>query len=216
MRRRFNDSDRVILATNRFSSHASVSTLSRMGSRPIFFLGAAGLDKKAGKDFSDFQIDFAVRALPDTFDDRNGNYQLDAPDEKRTAYGLALAVSKKVAPLADGSKNRSDQMRAFVLGDADAVSDAALSNEGNRVLLADALHWLVGEESLAGAMTVAEDVRIEHTKQKDLLWFYGTIFFAPALVLGGGLAYTRRRGTRSKSASPTTRRGADGNRSGVV
>ncbi len=52
MRRRFNDSDRIILATNRFSSHASVSTLSRVASRPVFFLGAAALDKKTGADSS--------------------------------------------------------------------------------------------------------------------------------------------------------------------
>jgi hypothetical protein len=36
-------------------------------------------------------------------------------------------------------------------------------------------------------------VRIEHTKQKDVLWFYGTIFGAPALVLGLGLYTTRRK-----------------------
>jgi hypothetical protein len=92
-------------------------------------------------------------------------------------------------------------MRAFVVADADAVSDAALQNEGNVLLVADALHWLTGEESLAGARSVAEDVRIEHTKQKDLLWFYGTIFGAPALVLCSGLLYTRRRGRRSNKSS---------------
>ena len=66
------------------------------------------------------------------------------------------------------------------------------------------MHWLTGEESFAGAMTTAEDVRIEHTKQKDLVWFYGTIFGAPALVLGTGLVYTRRvrkKKTKKEAAS---------------
>jgi hypothetical protein len=202
MRRRFNDSDRVILATNRFSSHASVSTLSRLSSRPVLFLGAGSLTKKPGAE-AGLKIDFAVRSMPDTFNDENGNFTLDAPAERRNTYALAAAVSRNAAPSQDPSKKRSDEMRAFVLADADAVSDAALQNEGNVLLVADALHWLTGEESLAGARSVAEDVRIEHTKQKDLLWFYGTIFGAPALVLGSGLLYTRRRGRRSSKSSHT-------------
>jgi hypothetical protein len=199
MRRRFNDSDRLILATNRFSSHASVSTLSRVASRPVFFVGAAALDKKAGADPA-LKIDFAVRALPDTFNDDNGNFKFDAPGEKRNTYALVAAVSKTTA-VHDGAKKRSDEMRAFVLGDADAVSDAALG-DANALLVADAAHWLTGEESFAGAMTTAEDVRIEHTKQKDMLWFYGTIFGAPAVVLGFGLLYTRRIQRAKKTAKP--------------
>jgi len=62
----------------------------------------------------------------------------------------------------------------------------------NQVLLLDAVRWLGGEESFAGEVTSEEDVRIEHTKQKDLVWFYATIFGAPALVLGLGLFYVRR------------------------
>jgi hypothetical protein len=201
LRRRFNDSDRVILATNKFSSHASVSTLSRFGTRPVLFVGAAALDRKPDADPA-LKFDFAVRAMPDTFDDQNGNFQFDAPVEKRSSYALVAAVSKSVGPLADGSRKRSDEMRAFVIGDADAVSDAAFStNEGNILLLADAVRWLTGEESFAGLLSTPEDVRIQHTKQKDLVWFYGSIFAAPAVVLGAGLLYTRRvRRTNKKKA----------------
>jgi hypothetical protein len=205
MRRRFNDSDRVILATNRFSSHPSVSTLSRMSSRPVFFLGAAALDKKPGVDGA-LKVDFAVRGMPDTFNDDNGNFKFDAPNEKRNTYSLVAAVSKAVAAPPDGAKKRSDEMRAFVAGDVDVFSDAALGNDGNVILVTDAVHWLTGEESLAGAMTTAEDVKIEHTKQKDLIWFYGTIFGAPALVLGAGLLYTRR--IRRTKKTPATRTAA--------
>jgi hypothetical protein len=104
-------------------------------------------------------------------------------------------------------------MRAFVLGDADAMSDAAVGPEGtgadgNVLLLADAVRWLGGEESFAGAVSTAEDVRIEHTKQKDMVWFYGTIFAAPALVLGSGLLYTRRL-ARKGPRKPRPAAGAD-------
>ena len=64
---------------------------------------------------------------------------------------------------------------------------------GNQVLFLDALRWLGGEESFSGAVNTEEDVRIEHTKEKDALWFYATIFGAPALVLGLGFWVSRRR-----------------------
>jgi hypothetical protein len=62
----------------------------------------------------------------------------------------------------------------------------------NRVLLLDAVRWLIGEESFAGEVSSEEDVRIEHTKEKDVYWFYSTILGAPALVLGLGLLFGRK------------------------
>ncbi|HEX2881342.1 MAG TPA: hypothetical protein VHO25_17560, partial [Polyangiaceae bacterium] len=52
--------------------------------------------------------------------------------------------------------------------------------------------WLGGEESFTGEVNTEEDVRIEHSQQKDLAWFYGTIFGVPGLVLAGGLIVSRR------------------------
>lgn len=205
MRRRYNDSDRLILATNRFSSHASVSTLNRLASRPVFFVTAGGLERKKGHE-DGLAIDFAIRAMPETFIDENGNFAFDASTEKRNAYPLVAAVTKRVLADAFGPKNRSDEMRAFVVGDADATSDAVLGNDGNVLLVADGIRWLTGEESFAGELTTTEDVRIEHTKQKDLVWFYGTIFGAPASVLAGGLFYTR--GTRRKKKVSSDRAGS--------
>jgi hypothetical protein len=53
------------------------------------------------------------------------------------------------------------------------------------------VRWLGGEESFAGSLSSTEDVRIEHTKQGDQIWFYATIIGAPLLVLGLGLLITR-------------------------
>ncbi len=194
MRRRFNDSDHSILATNRFSSHASVSTLSRIGSQPVFLLGAGSLEKKSGAP-GNLNIDFALRALPDTFNDENGDFKFDEKlKERRSTYSLAAAVTR-------AGGDAKSEMRAFVVGDADVISDAPMTAQGNSLFFLDSVRWLAGEESFAGEMASPEDVRIEHTKQKDLLWFYGTIVGAPALVLGVGLLGTRRVRREKRKAS---------------
>ncbi|MET0595080.1 MAG: Gldg family protein [Polyangiaceae bacterium] len=190
LRRRFNDSDRTILVTNRFSSHASVSTLSRNAARAnAVFAGAAHLDQKNAAD-KDYYTDFVVKAMPDTFADQNKDFQMQ-PAEKKAQLNIAAAVSKKLGDWQEDPKTRKE-IRIFALGDADAFSDVVLGNEANALLLIDAVRWLGGEESFTGAISTAEDVKIEHTKQKDLVLFYSTIFGIPSLVLGVGLLLSRR------------------------
>jgi hypothetical protein len=194
--RRYNDSDKTILGTNRFSSHASVSTLSKNSQHAlVIFPGAAAVDKRAGGDGA-LKIDFAVKSMADTYADANGDFVYQ-PSEKKTTFNLAAAVSKSI-----GSGKDVPEMRAFVLGDADVLSDAAFSNEPNVILFIDAIRWLGGEESYAGAPSIVEDKKIEHTRQQDLAWFYGTIVGVPSIVLALGLAYTRkkRRGPHAAAA----------------
>ncbi|WP_437555114.1 Gldg family protein [Sorangium sp. So ce367] len=188
VRRRYNDSDQAMLVTTRYSSHASVSTLSRHSQQaPTIFPGASSLDKR---EDGGLKIDFVVRSLGETFADANGNFKFDEGGEKRSVYNLAAAVSKELAPGGDDKEKK--ELRAFVVADADVFSDAAFRNEPNIVLALDALRWLGGEESYAGEITTSEDVRIEHTKEKDQVWFWATILVAPAMVLGLGLFITRR------------------------
>jgi hypothetical protein len=192
--RRGNDSDHAIILTNRFSSHASVATLSRLGSRAVFFLGTGSLTL-AGGDGP--HADFVARSLSSTFADKNGNFKFDV-GEDRTSHNLAAAVSMPpTAAAPSGGSTEARETRGVVLADSDVVSDAALMNgslaNGNPQFVADIVKWLGGEESSIGALAdTGEDVKIEHTKQKDTLLFYATIFGAPLLVLGIGLLYTRR------------------------
>ena len=197
---RSNDSDRTRLQISSFSSHASVSTLSRNAPRAaIVMFGAGSLDKPqnlTGK------VDFTVRTPSGTFNDANRNFKLDKDSEKPQVYNVAAAVTRPIAgapaaPAKDdkdkGKKPEPKEMRAFVTSDVDAFSDLVLTNVvGNQVLFVDAMRWLVGEESFAGATNTEEDRHIEHTKQQDLAWFYGTIFGLPTLVLGVGLFFRRR------------------------
>lgn len=201
---RANDSDRTRLQVNSFSSHASVSTLSRAAPRAaIVVFGSGSLEKPqnlTGK------VDFTVKTPSGTFNDTNKNFKLDKDAEKTQVYNIAAAVTRPVsgapaapAPKPDDKDKGKDkkpevkEMRAFVTADVDAFSDLVLTNVvGNQVLFVDAMRWLVGEESYAGKTNTEEDLHIEHTKQQDLAWFYSTIFGVPMLVLGAGLFIRRR------------------------
>jgi hypothetical protein len=190
--RRRNPSDKANLVSNRFSSHASVSTLSKVSARAAVIVPVAGsLDKKQG---SEAKVDFVLRSSAGAFADENGNFELDG-NEKKNTFNLAAAVTKPIkegTPDADKVKGPAE-MRAFVLADADSLSDAALGfAETNQILAVDALRWLGGDESFAGDISSPEDVRIQHTKEKDTNWFYGTIIGAPSLLLGIGILVTRR------------------------
>lgn len=216
VRRRFNDSDRVMLVTSNFSSHASVSTLSRNAPRAAIVLSGAGslepVEKLASKRSN--KIDFAVQAAPGTFGDVNRNYSRDKDSETSKSYNLAAAISKKLdgkqqddkQHMPDSAKKDDDdplddlnESRVFVLSDADALSDLVLSNvPGNQFLFVDAVRWLGGEESWAGEQTTEEDVRIAHTKKEDQVWFYSTIVGAPALVFGAGIALSKRSRRRAR------------------
>ena len=194
VQRRLDKSDYVQLVTNRFSSHASVSTLSRNNAGIVLF-GAGSLKKV---DANDSAVTFVAHSMPGTYIDQDGNFEFGEP-ETRGNYELAAAITRPIgAGSPSGSsqkpdKNKPAEFRAFVLGDADAASDLVLMNApSNRVFLLDAVRWLVGEESFAGEISSEEDVRIEHTKEKDVFWFYFTILGAPALVMGLGLMVARR------------------------
>lgn len=201
----FNNSDQVRLISNSFSSHASVSTLSRNApAAAIVFFGAGSLDRRHE---TTAKVDFAVRAPSGTFADANKNFVQDKDSEPVGPFNIAAAVSRPItngasATPAPGDKKadkkadkkpEAKEMRAFVVADSDAFADLVMSNvRGNQFFLADAVRWLVGEASFAGAETSEEDVHLESTKQQDLSWFYATIFGAPCLVLGLGVVISRR------------------------
>ncbi len=203
VQRRLDKSDFVQLVTNRFSSHASVTTLSRSNAGIVLF-GAGALKKL---DSNDNTVAFVVHSMPGTYIDQNGNFEFNEP-ETRGNYELAAAVTRPVsdgapsaAPKNPAKEDKSKEFRAFVMGDADATNDLVLKNApSNRYFLLDAVRWLVGEESFAGEISSEEDVRLEHTKEKDVFWFYSTIFGAPAVVMGLGLMIARRsRGAGGKA-----------------
>jgi len=187
--------DRQNIVTATFSSHPSVTTLGRYGGRaPLIMIGAGHFEEQKDKP-KDRIIDVTVRSHPATWNDLNGNFQFDAPAEQRKTYELAMAITRKGKAAGKDAKDKSDEGRIILVGDSDFVSDGVIGAYGNPLFVLDGAKWLVGDEGITGEVTNENDVPIVHTKKQDQVWFYGSSFLAPALVLGiGFLVNGRRRG----------------------
>jgi hypothetical protein len=221
LRRRHNDSDKAILVAKRFSSHAAVSTLSKLTARgaAVLFPGAADLQKRDGAD-SALKIDFAVKGMPGSYLDLDGSFTYEKDKEKQITPNLVAVVSREPAdapkPKDDKDKDKDKardkdkgaspkgpaEMRAFVIGDVDCLSDLVLDfSQTNLLMFLEAVRWLGGEESFTGEVTSTEDIEIVHTKNEDQIWFYASIVAVPAAVLGAGLWLTLgRRRTPKRTA----------------
>jgi hypothetical protein len=193
--------DRYAIITNRFSSHPSVSTLSRHSNRVAVVLGESGyLEEIPPREGIKPQVRFAIHSMPMTWADTNRNHVYDQKSEKRKVFEV-VATASMPASKGEGEapqEGEEAEMRLLVASDSDMVSDKLLGAiiagaAGNLQFFNDAVKWVGGEEELIGETTSEEDIRIVHTREEDQLWFYLTIFGVPALVVGGGVYYTRRR-----------------------
>ncbi|MFZ5468830.1 MAG: Gldg family protein [Myxococcota bacterium] len=191
-------SDRTIIGTNTFSMHPAVSTNGRQG-LPMYLMGAGQLEERKGKP-TEVAVDFAVRAHASTWNDVDGNFQHDAPNETRRAFGLGAAVTRKPTTTAKAE----EEGRALVLADSDAVADEILpAARGNAYFVLDGLKWLLGDEAITGTTNVEKDAPLQRTRGLDSFFFYSTMFLAPAaVVFAGYLAARRRRVKRAKEGTP--------------
>lgn len=184
--------DKTNLVTNKFSTHPSVTTLSRNNDELVFLaLGAAPV-LETGK--VSFKRTVAMRTLGEVWAD-DGNYTLDAElGERRQTFNLLVAASGPAdTPAADGEPG---EFRVLVMGDATWASDAVLDprrTPANVQLVADSIAWLAEDEALAGTVESEEDVKIEHSKEGQGWMFYGTAFIVPLALLGLGMGRIRMR-----------------------
>jgi hypothetical protein len=178
--------DRANLVTNKFSSHDSVTNVSRAGQTAVFAaLGAGAItDKKA----ADTKVTVTVRTLPDVWADANADYE-NQSSESRKSYELAAAVTQ-----GEGDT----EFRAVVVGDANWASDMVITQKmfANIQFLADSLGWLNEDETLTGTTSNEEDVKIQHTRENQAWWFYATALFVPIgfMSLGAVRVRARRKG----------------------
>ncbi len=164
--------DRQNLGTNRYSSHESVTTLSKNRRAAwMVFPGAGWLEETEdhlGK------VTTTVRTLAKAWDDVDGDFEFDDGDEARKVRDLAVVAS---GPAADEA-----EYRAVVVADAGFATDLVVPNKANAQFVIDATNWLLGEEELSGTVNDEEDVKIVHNKEGQGIWFYGTTFLVPLLL----------------------------------
>ncbi|MFW6050867.1 MAG: Gldg family protein [Myxococcota bacterium] len=189
LRRTHTQADRANVYSNRYSAHPTVTMASRHASRiaTIFARGGA-VERHKGEDaLEKVQATFPLRTGGDAWLDLDGDHELDEGDEKKRPLQMMAAVT---VPNEEGEDGR-----VVVIPDGNFISDALIRNPGNGLVLGDVMQWFLGEEQIAGDVSSEEDVRIEHTRDEDKVWFYATSFGAPLPLLGVGvwMAVRRRR-----------------------
>ncbi len=187
-------SDKTIVFSKEYSSHPSVTTASRFAQElATVFINGGALQQvpEADKLTPKPQISFPLKTPSGFWRDLNGNFERDA-SEPIEALNLIAAITVPGATDKEG--------RIVVIADGDFVTDKVFANKGNLLPFIDSLRWMVGEEDLAGNISSEEDVKIEHRKDEDKLWFYSTTFGAPAIVAGFGMWMMRRRRKHAKAS----------------
>ncbi|WP_428266276.1 Gldg family protein [Haliangium sp.] len=190
-----NLADRRIIITDRFSSHASVTSLGRSGPRQgVLFINAGSFDNAEVEVDPAPRRTYAIRSMETSFADLDNDFQFDEGSETRRQYSVAVAIED---PEDKGDKDDEDSreggagndgMRAMLFADADVFIDLhQVQFQRLGIMFSDAVKWLGGEENIAGEIETEQDIRIEHTRSEDVMWFYATILGAPLMVLLLGL-----------------------------
>jgi hypothetical protein len=184
--------DNILMGTNKYGSHPSVKTLSRNSQVFHMILPGAVYVQKKGEGGGSEKITTLVRSMPNTWEDTDGNF-LPSEGEAKKVYELAAASTKEVE--VDGEKKEA---RALVLGSVSVLADGPIVNlKANEIFARDSLLWLNHDEEIAGDVESEEDVKVQHTRQEDWMWFLTAIVVVPAMVLGAGVMFIRFRGGRS-------------------
>jgi hypothetical protein len=210
-RRTQTKADFALLATNKYQSHASVNSLRRNSAQfPLLFLGAGAFTKSESPAPETLAMRETIKGMPGTWSDANRNFAYDEPREKRSEPALAVAVQpKNAAPPKDKRKPGdppaaaaeaapaapdAHEPRLLAFADVDVASDLFIQNRANQLALLDGIAWLAGDAAPAAAPAEEEDLKIQHLKGDELVWFYLPVFGVPALALLLGFWIARRTG----------------------
>lgn len=186
--------DHAFVFSTSFGSHKAVKTLSgARGKAALLFKQAATVEKRQ-KDNA--KVSVLARSAAASFVDASDDRAFTEGTETRGIFDLAAAI--EVPDAGDGKEGR-----AVVVGDSDALDDFLLVNsEANQVFGYEALVWLLRDDANAGgAAPAAGDVRLLHTRDQDKLWFYGTVFLVPLVLVGVGVATSTRKRRKPKPAA---------------
>ena len=196
-RRTQTPADHALLATNRYQPHPSVNSLRRATSQfPLLFLGTGAFE--IADPPANLSAKETVKGMPGTWSDTDGNFEFDERREKRGEPILVAAVGPKTPPkkpakdAAEPPPAETPQPRLLAFADADVASDLLIQNRANQLALLDGIAWLVGDAAPGAAPKDEDDLKIQHLKGDELIWFYLPVFAVPVLVLLAGLGISLR------------------------
>lgn len=194
--------DRAFVGTNKYSSHESVTTLSKNAAQATFI--APGVGSIAELQDHQGKVTNIMKGMPEWWADTNGNFEFDK-DPTPAADGTVSMVGEKrggweIASIASGPAEGGKEWRAAVVGDASWMSNAVLRNQANAIYLVSTVGWLTQDPALTGETETEEDIKIQHTKEGEAMWFYGTSLGVPALVLLGGMLRVRARRAKGNAS----------------
>ncbi len=179
--------NRLFLYSNVFGSHESVTTLTRNDDKlNVLFFQSGTFDVQSAAN--GWKTVATILSTKSTFIDRNRNLQFDK-DEVRNSYAVAAAAEKEFEP------GKKAQVVAFA--DSTLLSDVLMTYNGNQFAVLDAFRWLNNRTDTAGVIESEEDVKIQHSKGRELFVFHGSIYLIPILILGLGFLANRRKRVRS-------------------
>jgi hypothetical protein len=195
LRRAHDKTDLTLVFSNRYTSHPSVTTASRFSNEvATIFVAGAGLDRAPAGDLNPKPtVSFPLRTGPGFFRDVDGDFARDSnePEENLNMVAAVTVTEKAGAP----------EGRAIVIGDGDFMTDKVSGNKGNVMLFVDSLAWLIGNEELNAEVSSEEDIPIEHSRDRDKMWFYATTFGVPLPLLGLAAWVSRRRRRPSEAGA---------------
>jgi len=181
--------DNVLIATNKYGSHASVKTLSRNSQVAHMVLPSALAITKSEETTN--TVKTLIRTSPNTWEDTTLNFQRD-PEEPKKTFDLAVAITRQV-----GEGDATIEARAIVVGDVNFLADDLLrSLRANGQFGLDGVKWATRDEDITGEIESEEDQQLQHTREEDWLWFLTAMLAVPGVVLMVGLIFIRVRRNR--------------------
>ena len=183
------------LVTNKFSTHASVTTLSRYNQvMQLVFANAGSLEKGDG----DTKVTTIIKSLEDTWQDSNRNLKHDDAESK-SLWALGVAIEKE---------SNEQTSKAMVFSDASWITDNYLGKgfkagqqtiQPHAIMLSDTLFWLTNQQDSSGTVNNEQDIKIQHSKEGQGWIFFGSSILFPFFILAIGrmrIATRTRGGTQ--------------------
>ena len=176
------------LITNKFSTHASVTTLSRYNKVMSLVFPNAGSFSKINDDKTSIKVTTLIKSLEDTWKDTTPNFEFDATESK-DLWPITMAIEQ--------SQNAVES-KALLFSDASWLTDDFLVKgfkvgqqtiQPHAITLSDTLAWLTDKTENSGTVNNEQDFKIQGQG-----WiFFGTSLILPFLLFTfGRMRITRR------------------------